>query len=353
MFIASPGGLDAFRNRFDKTLAQYNRLEALPLGIYFEAVGWEHTLGGHTRAQEAINNELRGCDYALFMLRDRWGSPPDKNGIYDSGFAEEWAVAQDMLAAKTLFDHAVCFFPVPDEQLSDPGEQLKKVLTFKQKLVDGKAEFFRQFRADAEFSDWLRGHLAQWRRAHKGAAEPSRDAGLARLEAEPPTLPQSANLTASKAELNILKKLCTLLENKEFLAIPPFTLAVESLLSEPVNIAYAMLLRGYALGKRGRRAEEIVVYNDVIAHFSAATELPLRELVAWTLFVKGVTLGQLGNSTEAILTYDEVLARFGEATELPLREQVARAGQQGRRARRQRRSHSSLRRGACALWCSH
>jgi hypothetical protein len=40
---------------------------------------------------------------------------------------------------------------------------------------------------------------------------------------------------------------------------------------------------------------------------------------------KGITLGTLDRSTEEIAVYDDLLARFGTATELPLREQVAKA----------------------------
>ncbi len=43
------------------------------------------------------------------------------------------------------------------------------------------------------------------------------------------------------------------------------------------------------------------------------------------LFNKGFTLGTLGRSEEEIAVYDDLLARFGTATELPLRQQVAKA----------------------------
>jgi hypothetical protein len=38
---------------------------------------------------------------------------------------------------------------------------------------------------------------------------------------------------------------------------------------------------------------------------------------------KGVTLGALGRGEEAIAVYDDVVARFGAAGELPLREIIA------------------------------
>ena len=49
IFIASPGGLDGFRQEFHKTLGEYNRLEAIPRNVMFEAVGWEDTVPGFGR----------------------------------------------------------------------------------------------------------------------------------------------------------------------------------------------------------------------------------------------------------------------------------------------------------------
>jgi len=50
---------------------------------------------------------------------------------------------------------------------------------------------------------------------------------------------------------------------------------------------------------------------------------PIRELVAAALVNKGAALGALGRGDEAVAVYDDLVARFGTATELPLREQVA------------------------------
>jgi len=90
-------------------------------------------------------------------------------------------------------------------------------------------------------------------------------------------------------------------------------------------VAKALANKGITLGALDRSAEEIAVYDDLLARFGTATELPLREAVANALFNKGVTLGALDRSAEEIAVYDDVLARFGTATELTLREQVAKA----------------------------
>jgi methyltransferase (TIGR00027 family) len=75
----------------------------------------------------------------------------------------------------------------------------------------------------------------------------------------------------------------------------------------------------------GRSEDAIAAYDDLLSRFAAATELPLRELVANAVFNKGVALRALGRSEDAIAAYDDLLSRFAAATELPLRELVANA----------------------------
>ena len=90
-------------------------------------------------------------------------------------------------------------------------------------------------------------------------------------------------------------------------------------------VADALFTKGGALGGLGRYEDAIAAYDDLLARFGAATELPLREFVVKAHFNKGVTLAGLGRSEEAIAAYDDLLARFDGATELPLRELAARA----------------------------
>ncbi len=68
--------------------------------------------------------------------------------------------------------------------------------------------------------------------------------------------------------------------------------------------------------------------DEAIASFallSTSTHPNHRSWCARALLNKGLTLGSLGRSENEIAVYDDLLARFGAATELPLREQVAKA----------------------------
>ena len=75
VFIASPGGLREERERFRKALDKFSRNLGSDRNVWFEPVGWEETIGGAGRPQAIINEDLKQCDYAVFVLHDRWGSP--------------------------------------------------------------------------------------------------------------------------------------------------------------------------------------------------------------------------------------------------------------------------------------
>jgi Domain of unknown function (DUF4062) len=267
IFIGSAGGLDSLRDEFRRIIDEYNRLEALPLQVLFEPVGWEHTLPtGSKRGQAVINDELHQCDYALFLLRDRWGTPPDtaaSGSPYTSGTEEEFAVAGECITAKTMRDRAALFLPVAAAQMKDPGAQLSAVLKFRQALIDQKGCLFKQLNRDEDFAGELRALLAQWRRAHEPRG------------------------TSRDDERGMLASL--------------------------------------SLGTLNRSEEEIAVYDEVIARYGAAVEPALREQVARSMVNKGIRFGALNRSEDAVRVYDEVVALYGAAPELALHEQVARA----------------------------
>mgnify|MGYP002777827907 CR=1 FL=1 len=114
-----------------------------------------------------INNDVRQCDYFILVLWDRWGSPPHVNSgamSFTSGCEEEFAVARECLnnPAMPMKDIVVLFKGVDERQLSDPGEQLSKVLSFKKKLEAEKALLYKTFDKVDEFKEIVRHHLAKW-----------------------------------------------------------------------------------------------------------------------------------------------------------------------------------------------
>jgi tetratricopeptide (TPR) repeat protein len=367
VFIGSPGGLEEERKLFRRTLEKCTELHAEPRGATFYPVGWEDTISGAGRPQELINEDLNECDYAVFVLHDRWGSPT--GGGYSSGTEEEWTLAEKLYKETKIRNITLFFKQVAAAQLHDPGAQLSKVLAFKRQIEEGKKYLFKSFDSTDEFRELLEKQLAAWLRDHEGTKNvPSSDEDI--TVSPPMVMPQigvaqtspkfdywiaeatglvdakirnysgslfcaEKALAAASSEIewaeakNLVGTVQLYLKNPEE-AVAAFTAIVERLSSacEPVERIWggrALVNKGIALGQLGRLEEEIAVYDDVIARFGSATEPALRESVGRALVNKGVRLGELGRNEEAISVYDDVIARFGSVTEPALREQVARA----------------------------
>jgi hypothetical protein len=166
VFIGSPGGLREERERFRDVLEKFTRLHSEPGSVTFFPVGWEDTIGGVGRPQALINEDLRQCDYAVFVLHDRWGTPTG-NG-HTSGTEEEWELAEKLYKKTKLRNISLFFKKIDDRQLIDPGDQLKNVLKFKHKIEIEKRYLFKSYVNIDEFCESIEGNLAKWFRDHSG-----------------------------------------------------------------------------------------------------------------------------------------------------------------------------------------
>ena len=180
IFIASPGGLEKEREGFKQVIGDYNDSDANPRGVTFLPVGWELTFPGIGRPQSLINEDLRDCDYFVLILWDRWGTPPTKSlSGYSSGTEEEFEEALKCIGDPTFpMKKLVVFFRAVDERkLSDPGEQLRKVLQFREKLETERSLLFDTYDTVENFEIKLRKHLAKWVRDHEGGDNGPDNAG--------------------------------------------------------------------------------------------------------------------------------------------------------------------------------
>jgi tetratricopeptide (TPR) repeat protein len=199
IFIASPGGLDKERESFRKVLNDYNDADAVARGVTFLPVGWELTLGGIGRPQALINEDLHKCDYLVLVLWDRWGTPPSNSSDgYSSGTEEEFEEALKCLASSDFpMKQIVVFFKALEErQLSDPGDQLKKVLEFKEKLEKDKPLYFDTYDVLEDFEKKLRQYLARWVRDHEDGG----DSNESSAPPEPPTTDKVPELSKETDE---------------------------------------------------------------------------------------------------------------------------------------------------------
>ena len=108
-------------------------------------MGWEETVAGYGRPQHLINQDLDQCDLFIGMIWKRWGTPPGSDGQYTSGFQEEF---ERSLARREHSDRpeiSLFFKNIPDEYMDDPGNDLKRVLQFKEEITKEKKILYQKF----------------------------------------------------------------------------------------------------------------------------------------------------------------------------------------------------------------
>lgn len=152
VFLASPGDLDNERQLARILVDQHNDAYAEALGYYIELIGWEDTVSVFGRPQEIINKELESCELFIGMLWKKWGTPPDNENRFTSGFEEEYSISFKRRKENGSPEISLFLKDIESEFLKDPGDDLKKVLAFRDNLVKSKNVLYSTFTDDAEFS---------------------------------------------------------------------------------------------------------------------------------------------------------------------------------------------------------
>jgi tetratricopeptide (TPR) repeat protein len=176
VFIASPGGLRSERLAFKEVIDRVNADHAHEAGITFVPRGWEFASAGVGRPQEIINEQVRESDYMVVLLWDKWGRPPGGSSDYTSGTEEEYMVALECLREpeRPMRDIVVLFKGVQERQMADPGQELAKVLAFKDSLEGSRILLYSTFDTLEEFKDDFRAHLHTWIRDWQGQEPPAK-----------------------------------------------------------------------------------------------------------------------------------------------------------------------------------
>lgn len=145
VFLASPGDLPDERRLVKETEEELNNGIASYLDCRIEIKGWEDTLSGSDRPQAIINQELDICELFIGMMSRRWGTPPSVNGEYSSGFEEEFKRSSLRCEKTSKPEMAMYFKTIDPKFLIDPGEDLKKVLAFKDQIASEKSIYYENF----------------------------------------------------------------------------------------------------------------------------------------------------------------------------------------------------------------
>jgi tetratricopeptide (TPR) repeat protein len=151
ILIEVPDDLGEERQAFIDTVHAFNESDAVPRGVLFVPVGWEAGIG---RSRDSIDEDLSSVDYFVLILADQW--PDGAREVY------ELASKQAADPASSLCQILPFFKPVPPRQLSDPGEKLREVLTFREQLESGPHMRFETYGTLDHFSRRLRWHLGRW-----------------------------------------------------------------------------------------------------------------------------------------------------------------------------------------------
>ncbi|HVQ10142.1 MAG TPA: DUF4062 domain-containing protein [Allosphingosinicella sp.] len=160
VFLASPGDLPEERIAARDAVKEVNDLVARPAGYHVDLIGWEDTISEARRPQAVINDDLDQCDLFIGMLHARWGTPPDINGTYSSGFEEEYARSRERHTQSGKPDLKLFFKTVDDARLKDVGPELQKVLDFKKAVIEEKAILFQLFDTPLDLARMVRAAVA-------------------------------------------------------------------------------------------------------------------------------------------------------------------------------------------------
>jgi len=142
IFLASPSDLQEERKVTREIVDRINRVFGRRMGWHIELLGWEDRLPGFSRPQALIDKDVDSCDLFLGILWRRWGQP---TGEYESGFEEEFTRARDRKEKTGKPEIWLFFKSIDEENLQDPGEQLKKVIEFKNDQIERRELLFKEF----------------------------------------------------------------------------------------------------------------------------------------------------------------------------------------------------------------
>jgi hypothetical protein len=155
IFLASPGDLADERRAAKIVVDEINDILGAD-GYHVELMGWEDTIAAYGRPQAIINQDLERCGLFVGMMFKYWGTPPDMEGPYTSGFEEEFSRSMIRREATGQPDIKLFFKEIDKDGLKDVGPSLRKVLDFKEKIITEKKLLFQPFKDVRDLESKLR-----------------------------------------------------------------------------------------------------------------------------------------------------------------------------------------------------
>ena len=156
VFLASPGDLKSERVAAKNAVDELNQSWLAYFGYYVELVGWELTVAAVGRPQALINRDLDACEHFIGAVWKRWGTPPAKDGCYQSGFEEEYERSLKRYERTGRPEISLFFKAIDPADTQDPGPQLQRVIDFKNKVIDDRKILFEEFNTVSDFEARVR-----------------------------------------------------------------------------------------------------------------------------------------------------------------------------------------------------
>jgi hypothetical protein len=153
VFLASPGDLVSERRIAKAVIDEHNTLWAEYFGYQVELIGWEDATAGFGRPQEIINRDLEQCELFIGAIWKHWGTP---TGKYGSGFEEEFSISIARRENEGLPEISLLLKDIEADSLRDPGESLKKVLSFREQIINEKKVYYETFSDLKAFEERVR-----------------------------------------------------------------------------------------------------------------------------------------------------------------------------------------------------
>lgn len=270
VFLASPGDLHEERKLVKEVEGELNDVVASYLGYRIEVKGWEDTLPGAGRPQSIINRDLDSSDLFIGMMWRRWGTPPQADGLYTSGFEEEFTRAIGRHEKTGKPDIALYFKKIDESLLADPGMDLSKVIDFKKKVADDRKVLYQEFSDSNELQRYVRKKIEKYLTDLKSSEEGSLNAQQSRTkEAEGDSRSINDERTKSpfsKAGHNFLLEFIKKAEkDSKAENITPFDIARFRLLASTIS-------------KQGNNDPYLGVHDANIVYFNNDADFGIREI---------------------------------------------------------------------------
>ncbi|WP_336979012.1 DUF4062 domain-containing protein [Brevundimonas nasdae] len=148
VFLASPSDMQEERRYARECVDEWNDVNGERSGWYVDLLGWEDTLPQAGRPQAIINEDVNRCMMFIGMMHRLWGNRTGSG--HTSGFHEEFLLAESRHES-TGEPHISLFFKDAGA-LNDPGDQLKKVISFKEEITESKRHFYKSLPSDT--AEW-------------------------------------------------------------------------------------------------------------------------------------------------------------------------------------------------------